>query len=156
MSIQTSYLTPESQWLDLSGKVLILRQNSGAIAITTGTGYGWGPTNDGYGFGRAQHGGVGTGYNEYMLLDRADYDLVYQYIYFDAGITFFEDFLKTTEFIFSQDLNGDGEIPDTTIDRAFHYQFNRLNLQIEGSLTIEFSQAPSNLQLVFERRYFQF
>jgi len=151
MSIQTSYLTPESQWLDLSGKVLILRQNSGAIAITTGTGYGWGPTNDGYGLGRAQHGGVGTGYNEYMLLDRADYDLVYQYIYFDAGITFFEDFLKTTEFIFSRDLNGDGEIPDTTIDRAFHYQFNGSDLQKSGSLTIEFSQAPSILQLVFER-----
>lgn len=151
MSIQTSYLTPESQWLDLSGKVLILRQNSGAIAITTGSGYGWGPTNDGYGFGRAQHGGVGTGYNEYMLLDRADYDLVYQYIYFDAGITFFEDFLKTAEFIFSQDLNGDGEIPDTTIDRAFHYQFNGSSLQASSSLTIEFSQTPSNLQLVFER-----
>jgi len=151
MRIQTSYLTPDSQWLDLSGKVLILRQNSGSIAITTGTGYGWGPTGDGYGLGRAQHGGIGTGYNEYILLDRADYDLVYQYIYFDAGITFFEDFLRTAEFIFSQDLNGDGEIPDTTIDRAFHYQFNGSNLQTSSSLTIQFSQTPSSLQLVFER-----
>lgn len=151
MSVQTSYLSPQSQWLDLTGKVLILRQNSGAIAITTGSGFGWGPTTDGYGSGKAQHGGVGTGYSDYILLPREDYDLIYQYIYFDAGITFFEDFLKTAEFLFSQDLDKDGEIPDTTVDRAFHYAFHGATLHQSGALTIEFSQAPSNLQLVFER-----
>ena len=87
MSIQTSYLSPESQWLDLTNNVLILRQNSGAIAITSGTGYGWGPSADGYGLGRAQHGGAGTAYNEYILLSREDYDLIYQYIYFALNIT---------------------------------------------------------------------
>ena len=151
MSIQTSYLAPQSQWLDLTGKVLILRQNSGAIAITTGFGFGWGPSLDGYGLGRAQHGGIGTSYNEYILLDRADYDLVYQYIYFDAGVTFFEDFLKTTEFVFSEDLDNDGEIPDAKIDRAIHYSFDGPSILNFSELTIEFSQAPSNIQLVFER-----
>jgi len=151
MTIQSSYLAPQSQWLDLTDKVLVLRQNSGAIAITTATGFGWGPSTDGYGLGRAQHGGSGTSYSEYILLGRADYDLVYQYIYFDAGVTFFDDFLKTSEFIFSADLNNDGVIPDTTIDRAFHYAFDGASIQKTSALSIEFSQTPSDLQLVFEK-----
>ncbi len=151
MTIQSSYLSPQSQWLDLNGKVLILRQNSGAIAIAGGTGYGWGPSTDGYGLGRAQHGGTGTGYDQYLLLSLDDYKLIEQYIYFDAGVTFFEDFLRTTEFVFTEDLDGDGDIPDTTVDRALHYAFLGSSLGASGTVSIEFSRTPSDLQLVFAR-----
>lgn len=150
MTIWSSYLNPDPEQIDISGKVGILCQNSGAIAISTGYFLRWGPYLDSY--GRTQVDiGPGSNYSQLLVLDRADYDLVYEYIYFDAGVTYFDDFLRTAEFVFSTDLNGDGVTPDTTVDRAFHYRFDGAGIGKSAKITIEFSDTPSDLQLVFEK-----
>lgn len=137
MSIQTSYLSPNGQLVDPDTRWLILRQNSGAIA--TGGGDIAGKNTSGWAWSE----------NPYILLSQAEYELIRQYIYVDAAVTFFDDYLKTAEFLFSQDLDGDGQVSDTIVDRAYKYAFDGSKLKSTSSLTIEFSQTPSNLQLIF-------
>ena len=141
----SSYQTPATTKLIVNpGDLLILRQPSGAIAIGA-----FAPSVN-----EVRFADYYPFYDQFILVSRQEFDLISSKIYVNSGITVFEDFLKTAEFLLTSDLNADALIDQAIRDTTLTYTFSReqVSQSPTARLTIGFSSDPTgSLQLAFER-----